>query len=263
MSTWEKLIGSSLYTEETLKGKATRLFSFPLETFSQSDPFLPVLFILPELGQEADPHTHTAFIGITVAKFLLLLSFFPSFHFCCEESPTFQPSWWFSSQATQLAKPWVPRPPQNIKMPGNLKEVSLMTSAVEALFSLDGFILILFSSQAVALGISARTDINTMVVFMSPSVPGSLMWWVELWEVEPRRLSHPSWSSVSLGLTEMTEAPLTTVSLGDHSRKEVEGLSPSTLTTLRKDTYLAAEWRDDDAEISMRLPFPFVLQDTA
>lgn len=222
MSTWKKFIGSSLYTEETLKGKATRLFSFPLEIFPQNDPFLPVLFIFPELGQEADPHTHTAFIGITVANFLLFFCFFASFHFCCKESPKFQTSWWFSSQATQLAKPWVPRPPKNIKMPGNLKQVPLITLAVEALFSLDGFTLIFFFSQALALGISATTDINTMVVFMSPPVTGSLMWWVELWEVEPRRLSHQSWSSLSLGLTEMTETPLTTVSLGDHSRKEVE-----------------------------------------
>lgn len=59
---------------KTLKGKATTLFSFPLETFSQNDPFLPALFILSEPGQRDSPHTHTPFRGITVASFVL---------FCC------------------------------------------------------------------------------------------------------------------------------------------------------------------------------------
>lgn len=81
--------------------------------------------------------------------------------------------------------------------------------------------------------------------------------------MEPGRLSHQSSSLVSLGLTKMTEGPLTKVSLGDHSRKEVEDFSHLTLTTLRKDTFWVEQRGDVSIEISVQLPFPFVLQATA
>lgn len=81
--------------------------------------------------------------------------------------------------------------------------------------------------------------------------------------MEPRGLSHQSASPVSLDLTTMTEAHLTQVSLGGHSQKEVEDFSHWTGTTLRKDTFLAQQWRDVSTEISVQLPLPVVLQATA
>lgn len=115
-----------------LKGKATRVFSFPLETFSQNDPFLPVLFILPEPGQRGRPsHPHTIYRHYCGQLFYFIY-FFASFHFCWKESPNSSLYWWFFSQATHLAKPRAPRPPQNTEMPGNLRQVPLIILAVQA-----------------------------------------------------------------------------------------------------------------------------------
>lgn len=76
---------------KTLKGKATRLFSFPLETFSQNDPFLPVLFILPKPGHRGRPsHPHSIYRHYCGQFFGFWWGFFSSFHFCWQESPESQ-----------------------------------------------------------------------------------------------------------------------------------------------------------------------------
>lgn len=151
-------------------------------------------------NKKAGPHTHTAFIAITVAICMCVWVCVCMYVYMClfisaeKKALNFNFSWWFPSQATQLAKLWIPRPPKNTEMPRNLKQVPLIILAVEAFcfhlplllkqffrhdfklphlvfFSTDRFTLILScSSQALALDIFARIDINTMVVFMSPPI---------------------------------------------------------------------------------------------
>lgn len=162
--------------------------------------FYQFCFYFLNQDKKAGPHTHTAFIAIIVIICMYVWVCMCVYMCMClvisaeKKALNFNFSRWFSSQATQLAKPWVLRPPKSTEMPGNLKQVPLIILAVEAFcfhlplllkqffrhdfkipylvfFPTDRFTLILSSSsQALALDIFARIDINTMVVFMSPPI---------------------------------------------------------------------------------------------
>lgn len=224
-SIWKQHIGISLYLEEILKHwrANTTLFSFPLETFSQNDPFQLFLFTPPEPGQRGRPsHPHTIY-RLYCGQFVVVVV---SFCFCflppfisVENSNLY---WRLSSQATHLAKPWVPRLPQNIAMPGNLRQVTQIILAVRSFvficqsylilqtwlsgpllgfFPTDTFTPILSSSsQALALDISARIDGNTCCVYLSPRCqaywcgersPGR--WSQEAWVISHHLLSPRVW----------------------------------------------------------------------
>lgn len=93
MSTiWKQHTGISLYPEETLKHRrAKQLYSFfTLETFSQNDPFLLVLFILPERGQRGRAsHPHTIYRHYCGQVFVFLF-FFCLLSFLLRRKPKFQ-----------------------------------------------------------------------------------------------------------------------------------------------------------------------------
>lgn len=145
-SIWKQHIGISLYLEGILKHwrANTTLFSFPLESFSQNDPFLLFLFIPPEPGQRGRPsHPHTIYRLYCGQFFVVVVSFcfcfLPPF-ISVENSNLY---WRLSSKATHLAKPWVPRPPQNIETPGNLRQVPQIILAVRSFVSICQSYLIL------------------------------------------------------------------------------------------------------------------------
>lgn len=148
-STWKKFIGISLYTETALKH--WRAKQLDLSLTGKFFPKWPIStsFVYNSWtktgGRLWQPHSIYRNHYGQVFFFLYFSSSFggPLFIPVEKKALNFNFSWWFASQPTQLAEPLVPRPPQNIKMSGNLKEVPLVILTVEAFC----FHLLLFLKQ--------------------------------------------------------------------------------------------------------------------